>query len=101
MQKVKELLNKHRKVFRIFLPVLFIWGIYRISPYILMDKPIIETIVPVEIMESTSFNDGNILHLIGKNLKNVIGIYVNDIYESNCRILFKTSETGYSGRSAY
>ena len=92
MQKVKELLNKHRKVFRIFLPILFIWGIYRISPYILMDKPIIETIVPVEIMESTSFNDGNILHLMGKNLKNIIGIYVNDIYESNCVVTLISDE---------
>lgn len=86
MQKVKEVLNQYKRILRIIIPVLFIWGVYRVTPYLLMDKPVIDTITPCEILESTSFNDKNQLCLKGKNLKNITGIFINGIYESGCVI---------------
>lgn len=86
MQKMKEFLNKNIRILKIIVPLLFIWGVYKISPYLLMDKPVIDTVTPCEIMESTLFNAENQLCLSGKNLKNVIGIYINGVYENGCII---------------
>lgn len=56
-------------------------------PHVFMEKPYIQSVVPSEVMESTSFNADNSLTLTGDSLDYILGVYVDGVWESACTIL--------------
>lgn len=81
------LLNKYQKGFFaccVFLT--FLVG-YKSLPFLFMEKPQIHEVFPSEILEETQFNMDNRITIKGENLKHIIGVYINNVWEPDCDIL--------------
>ena len=92
MQKIIRYIDSHKSLFRIILAALIIWGMYKYFPYLLMDKPYIHTIEPDKMIERTFIDGHNLLKISGTNLKNIIGVYINGVYESDCTVTSSSGE---------
>ena len=92
MQKIIRYIDSHKSLFRIILAALIIWGMYKYFPYLLMDKPYIHTIEPDKMIERTFIDGHNLIKISGTNLKNIIGVYINGVYESDCTVTSSSGE---------
>ncbi len=85
-EDLKKYYNRHNMI--IFLSVFFACsGACIFTPKLLMPKPRVDLLIPEIIMENSSFNDNNVITLEGNDLNNVVGVYINGIWESGCAIV--------------
>lgn len=92
MQRIVKFLDAHKILLKMTLSVLIIWCMYNCFPYLLMDRPHIDAIEPDTAIEKVYFYENSQFKISGTNLNNVIGIYINGIYEGDCAVVSSSAE---------
>lgn len=92
MCKIRKWYEKYKQAIKAVCILAVIGSVYHYLPYCLMEKPVIREIVPDEMPEKALWNSSQTVLLKGENLYPVIGVYLNGVWEKNCKVLRNTED---------